>query len=129
MTKTQIETLLRNDRNLERALLGLLARQTVGEQRTSSTVESNGRGFNANHAPFLTSVAMWVKGGRRITLRQARAARPLVAHYWRQVGEILAPPPPAPRVIHLVVVEGNDMSHMMRQYDRFQPFPGITQHH
>ena len=126
MDKSTIQTfLMSNNRAVEAALLGLLARQTVGEQRTSSTIESNGRGFNTNHAEFGTSLAMWVKSGRRLTSRQLAAARPIVCYYWRQVAEMssvlrLFPRPPIVR--HKVSGE-HELCALLFLLDRFQ---GLT---
>ena len=88
MNKLYVLSLLSDPTNVERALLGLLARQTASEQRTSTTTESNGRGFNYQDAPFGTSLAKWVKAGRQLTPRQLVAGRKLCAYYWRQVAEM-----------------------------------------
>lgn len=123
MNKAQVTALLsRNVRAIELALLGLLARQTPGEQITGHTVEANGRGFRRDDAPFGTSLAMWVKSGKRLTPRQRSAAIPLCAYYWRQVGtmpEVVALVAPPLRVTH---IWGTDLSHMLRQFDKFQQF-------
>lgn len=128
MNKSTVLALLANDRNVERALQGLLARQTQAEQHTSSTIESNGRGFNYRDAEFGTSLANQVNKGWRLTSRQVAAGRKLCSFYWRQVGEILTPPAPKVRVIPTLVIQGRDMSYLLARYDRFQPYPGITQH-
>jgi hypothetical protein len=131
MNKTQVVALLMsNPRAVELALLGLLSRQTSTEQHTSTTIESNGRGFNYRHANFGTSLAKWVKEGRRLTSRQLSAARPIVCHYWRQVRtmpEVVAlVPPPAPKTYRLYGEE--ELCVAITQWDRFQQFPGVTQH-
>jgi hypothetical protein len=123
MNKSQVTALLsRNNRAIELALLGLLARQTVGERHTGHTTESNGRGFCREDAPYGTALAKWVKSGKRLTPRQRLAAIPFCAYYWRQVGtmpEVVALVAPPLRMTH---IWGTDMSHMMRQFDRFQQF-------
>ena len=123
MNKSQVSALLAsNNRAIELALLGLLARQTVGEQITGHTSEVNGRGFNRDDAPFGTSLANWVKGGKKLTSRQRSAAIKLCAYYWRQVGqmpEVVACLAPKPRVTH---IWGDNMSHLIAQFDRFQQF-------
>jgi hypothetical protein len=124
MTKTEVRALLsRSERAVEAALLGLLARQTVGEQVTGHTSEANGRGFNRDDAPFGTSLAMWVKSGKCLTPRQLKAAVPLCTWYWRQVGQMaevrrFLPRPP----IKVTVIQGDDLSYMLRQFDKFQQF-------
>ena len=123
MTKAEVFALLsRNERAIELALLGLLARQTVGEQITGHTSELNGRGFNREDGPFGTSLAMWVKSGKRLTPRQKSAAVKLCSYYWRQVGtmpEVLRLVRPAAKPTH---IWGTDMSHMLAQFDKFQQF-------
>jgi hypothetical protein len=129
MNKTQIKALLMsNDRAVERAIVALYHRQTVGEQRTSSTTESNGRGFNAFHAERGTYWAKWVISGRRLTGRHLVSAREVACYYARQLAE-MSEAPASPRRLPAQVVYGQDMSHLLRQYDRFQVFPGLTQHH
>lgn len=131
MNKTQVQSLLMsNNRAVELALLGLLSRQTSTEQHTSTTIESNGRGFNYRHAEFGTSLAKWVQSGRRLTSRQLSAARPMVCHYWRQVRtmpEVVALV--APPALKTYRVYGEDeLCVAITHWDRFQPFPGLTQH-
>lgn len=123
MNKTQVQSLLMsNNRAVELALLGLLARQTSTEQHTSTTIESNGRGFNYRHAEFGTSLAKWVQSGRRLTSRQLTAARPMVCHYWRQVAQMSEVTRLVRQPIKVTVIEGTDLSYMLRQFDKFQQF-------
>jgi hypothetical protein len=123
MNKSQVSALLAsNDRAIEAALLGLLARQTPGERNAHITVESNGRGFNKNHAEFGTSLAMWVKRGSRLTSRQRVAAIKLCTFYWRQVGQmtsVIACLPQPPRVEHRVSGE-HELCALLGRLDRFQ---------
>ena len=126
MNKVQVAALLAsNPRAIEAAILGLYARQTVGEQHTSSTIESNGRGFNYMDAEYGTYLAKWLQSGRHLTGSHLVRARRMATFYWRQVGEMSQvlrfAPTPAPKVrpIHIV---GNDMSHLLAVYDRFQQF-------
>lgn len=130
MNKSQVTALLMsNERAIEAALLGLLARQTMGEQVTGHTSELNGRGFNRDDAPFGTSLAEWVKRGKRLTPRQRKAAVPLCAYYWRQVGTM----PEVLRQARLAATKEyklysqDEMCVAIAQWDRFQPFPGVTQ--
>lgn len=129
MNKTQVIALLMsNDRAVEKAIVALYHRQTVDEQHTSSTVHPNGRGFNAFHAERGTYWAKWVISGRRLTGRHLVGAREMACYYARQLAE-LSVTRAVPRTINVKVVYGQDMSHLLRQHDRFQVFPGITQHH
>lgn len=127
MNKTQIIALLMsNDRAVERAIVALYHRQTVGEQRTSSTVESNGRGFNAFHAERGTYWAKWVIGGRRLTGRHLAAARTMACYYARQLSELSVQPACPPTKTYKVVDQSGLMSALVR-LDRFQEYPGVTQ--
>jgi hypothetical protein len=123
MNKSQVSALLAsNPRAIELALLGLLARQTPGERNAHTTVESNGRGFNKNHAEFGTSLAMWVKRGSRLTPRQQVAAVKLCSFYWRQVGqmpEVRALVTPQPLKVEGIYTEGGMVSYI-RDLDPFQ---------
>ncbi len=127
MNKTQIIALLMsNDRAVERAIVALYHRQTVGEQRTSSTVESNGRGFNAFHAERGTYWAKWVIGGRRLTGRHLAAARTMACYYARQLAELSVQPACPPTKTYKVGGQEELMSALVR-LDRFQSYPGVTQ--
>jgi hypothetical protein len=131
MTKSQITALLAsNNRAIELSILGLYARQTVGEQRTSSTVESNGRGFNYRDAEYGTYLAKWLQSGRHLTGSHLSRARRMAAFYWRQVSEmsevVRLIPPPAPKTYKLYGEE--ELCVAITQWDRFQQFPGVTQY-
>ncbi len=132
MTKAQVIALLAsNNRAVERALVALYHRQTVDEQRTSTTKESNGVGFNARDAEYATYLAKWVISGRHLTGRHLEAGRRIATFYARQLAEMSqtrATPRPRPAMVG-VLITGSDMSHLLRQHDRFQVFPGITHRH
>lgn len=126
MNKVIIQALLAsNNRAVEAAILGLYARQTVGEQHTATTTESNGRGFNYNDADYGSYLAKWLQSGRHLTGSHLSRARRMASFYWRQVSEmsqvIRHLPPPPPRV-RPVVIFHHDMSFLLAQYDRFQQF-------
>jgi hypothetical protein len=129
MTKSQIISLLAsNNRAVERALVALYHRQTVDEQRTSTTKESNGVGFNARDAEYATYLAKWVISGRHLTGRHLEAGRRIATFYARQLAEMSetrATPRPQRSPVG-VLITGSDMSHLLRQHDRFQVFPGLT---
>ena len=131
MNKAQIISLLMsNDRAVERAMVALFQRQTVGEQRTSSTTESNGRGFNAFHAERGTYWAKWVMSGRRLTGKHLVGARKMACHYARQLSELSQQPAvPPTRTYRFPTVEA-----MWDALGRLDPFvtaegayPGVTQ--
>lgn len=127
MNKSQIRTLLlSNDRAVERAMVVLFQRQTVDEQRTSSTQHSNGRGFNAFHAKSGTYYAKWVLSGRRLTGRHLVAAREMACHYARQLAELSVQPASPPTATYKVGDQEGMMSALVR-LDRFQSYPGVTQ--
>jgi hypothetical protein len=84
------DLLLTNDVAVGRAMVALYKRQTEGEQRTSTTVESNGKGFSAFHAKNGTYYAKWVKSGRVLTGKHLVAARKMALHYVRQLSSIAA---------------------------------------
>jgi hypothetical protein len=126
MNKTTIHSLLMsNNHAVELVILGLYARQTVGEQHTSTTIESNGRGFNYHHAEYGTYLAKWLQSGRHLTGSHLVRARRMSCFYWRQVSEmsqvIRLLPPPAPPA-RPVVIRHHDMLFLLAQYDRFQQF-------
>ena len=82
--------LMTNDQAVGRAMVALYMRQTVGEQRTSTTTESNGMGFSAFHAKNGTYYAKWVQSGRMLTGRHLDSARKMALHYVRQLSTIAA---------------------------------------
>lgn len=122
MNKSTIQSFLAsNNHAIEVAMVGLLARQTVGEQNTSTTIESNGRGFNYTDAEYGTYLAKWVKSGRHLTGRHLVAARRMTCFYWRQVSEMssvlrLFPLPPTV----VINVDGDTM--MSDMLGTFCPF-------
>lgn len=87
--RDEIVTLLqKSDETLARAVLVLYARQTADEKCKSTTVEHNGRGFNAKDAGFLSSIARALpRYGNRLTYKQAVIVRKMVPKYWRQLLE------------------------------------------
>lgn len=89
-----IESMENNQRFLELAILKIYSYQTADEQESDSTTESNGRGFNAFHAEFGSSLARWIeKGvkdygkreGETLTVGQAKAARKMMKRYAGQI--------------------------------------------
>src|SRR5574337_1345737 len=89
MNRDQIKSLLlSSDRAVERAMVALLERQTVGEQDTSTTQHLNGVGFSAFHAKSGSDYAKWVKSGRRLTGPYLAKARKMAVHYVGQLEAI-----------------------------------------
>lgn len=90
-SREQVKSLLNTDANVAIAILGLYARQTADEQESADTVHQNGRGFNFQDAPFLTSIAQALPRWRnRMTPKQLAAARKMLPKYHRQLREIFA---------------------------------------
>lgn len=94
--KNYVENLIQtNERAIERALLALLERQTDDEINSEQTVHSNSRGFNGRDATFLTSLALRVKRGYKLSERQIAAVRAksakgysVLSKYHRQLREV-----------------------------------------
>lgn len=91
MTQDEIkQLLLTNDHAVERAILALYDRQTASEQAGGTTVESNGRGFNAFDAHNGTYFAQWLRKreGNRLTGNFLVRARKMCLKYTKQLAEI-----------------------------------------
>ena len=126
MNRQQIKSLLlSSDTAVERAMVALYNRQTAGEQHTSSTHVTNGRGFSAFHAKKGTYYAKWVKGGRQLTSYHLANARKMACHYLAQLedsGVFAAPVAPVVRCVvevHSVRSE-RAMCDTLRSVDPFQ---------
>jgi hypothetical protein len=85
---TVLALLASSDLAVERGIVALYRRQTVGEQHTSSTTDSNGRGFNYHHAERGSYWARWVISGRRLTGTHLAGARQMCRYYVRQLVEM-----------------------------------------
>lgn len=128
MNKTTIQFLLAsNNHAVEAAILGLYARQTVGEQTTSTTIESNGRGFNYTDAEYGTYLAKWLQSGRHLTGSHLSRARRMANFYWRQVAEMstVIRHLPQPPIVRHHVSGQYELCALLARLDRFQPFPGV----
>ena len=73
---------------LERGILATYRYQTVEEQDTKQTKESNKVGFNGADAPFLSSLAEWLQSGRHLTEKQMYVARRKMFKYAGQLERI-----------------------------------------
>ncbi len=88
-TRDSIIHLLRtNDRAVERAILAIYARQTADEQRSETTREQNGMGFNGFDAKPGSYYARWVQSGKRLTGSYLEKARQMSIRYVGQLVEI-----------------------------------------
>lgn len=88
-TREQIDDILGgSDRAVERAIVRLYERQTSEEQASSSTLDSNARGFDAFSAKRGTYYARWVLSGRSLTGRHLDTARKIARKHSRQLVEI-----------------------------------------
>lgn len=90
-TKKQLVSMMREQLSrrdvLQRAILRIYENQTKDEQALGTVNHSNGIGFTASDAPFLTSLAEWLNKGRTLTDRQAEFAEPKMKKYARQLVE------------------------------------------
>lgn len=85
-----LSLLATDDQAVVRAIKGLAARQTDAERAIGATKESNGRGFNAHDAPFLTDIARKLPlYNDRMTPKQLFRARQMLRKYTRQLLEII----------------------------------------
>ena len=87
--KEYLQNLIRtNDRALYKAILLIDARQTDMEKAMGATIEHNKRGFGASHAPFLTSMALRIRGGVELTPQMKAISRNMMVHYWKQLYDL-----------------------------------------
>ncbi len=89
-TKEDILALIStNKKAVVNAIKGLYARQTADERSDKTTRVSNGRGFNAKDARFLSDIAVKLpRYNDNMTDRQLYVARKMLRKYWRQLLEI-----------------------------------------
>lgn len=84
--KDYIQYLIRtNDKALYRAILLIDSEQTNLEKALGVTFESNKRGFGAYDAPFLTNMALRIRGGAGLTPQMKAISRNMMVHYWKQL--------------------------------------------
>jgi len=87
--KENIQHLLAtNDRAVERALVQIYYRQTDDEKNVHMTKHSNGVGFTAFDAEFLTELAQKCIKYNGLTEKQLAVARKKMTKYWKQLLEI-----------------------------------------
>jgi len=72
-----------------RAALRICQQQTDEEQNTRATLESNGVGFTAFDAEFVTSVVQQHLEGKRLTKKQSDALRRIMPKYAGQLYRIV----------------------------------------
>jgi hypothetical protein len=101
MNKSEVIALLmRSNVAVETAMLALQACQTADEQRSATTKESNGMGWNAREASFAQSLCTQIERstcpvGRRLSARQVECARKMCKGHAGQLvklGTFLAKP-------------------------------------
>lgn len=155
MNKSEVSAILARDPfATTRAILLLWSYQTPHERQALTTVERNGKGFNVTHGKGAKArqIAYWVRWVlalppnvsadrmsaavaqylrsdprryRCLTGTYLADAREVAAFYWQQ----LAAAAESRKALKVDVEHrGSDMSHLMRQFDRFQVYPGIAQH-
>lgn len=91
MTQDEIKAKVANEaRWCERAILAIYARQTADEQESYTTTHHNGVGFSACDAEIMTSFALQLRKGRRLSAKQLTIAQKRMPHYARQLNEIAA---------------------------------------
>lgn len=89
-SKEQIVNQLRNDITtkrsvLEHAILRIYQSQTRSEQNAKATTHYNGVGFTGADAPFMSSLAERLQGGRHLSEKQAYVAIRRMGKYARQI--------------------------------------------
>ena len=90
-TVEEIREKITNPKNADWLLRGLLAiwrYQTGREQATQQTKDSNGVGFNAYDAEFLSSMAEKVSCNERLSLYEIRCVRRAMRKYAGQLARI-----------------------------------------
>lgn len=72
----------------ERAVVAIFNRQTSDEQYRGTTVERNFVGFNGCDAEIMSSFALWIIRGRRLTPKQLALAQKKIRKYAGQLVSI-----------------------------------------
>lgn len=126
MNRTQVrQLLLSNTRAVERAILALYHCQTLDEQQSSTTRESNGRGFNAADAEVGSYIARWLLSGRHLSGSWIGKARAIALRYAGQLARMsqtpaVHPTPRTPQQVVVVIRSEADMVDALSYLDRFQ---------
>lgn len=85
-TKEDIKEKLSTDEKwIIEALKLLYSYQTREERQEDSTNEQNGKGFNYEDAPILSSYAGWVLTGRSLPPIKLDEAKKRLPKYWKQI--------------------------------------------
>lgn len=88
-TKDEIRKLLEtNDKMVVRSLLKLYQRQEIDEINSKETIHSNGIGFNAYDAPYLTAIAKYYLKTNRIYISDLKRVRKKLIKYSGQLTKI-----------------------------------------
>lgn len=88
-SKELIQALLRdNPKALARGVVAIYKRQTASEQESGSTKEDNGMGFTGVDAFILSSFAVQILRGWKLSEKQAAIALKKMPKYWKQLIEV-----------------------------------------
>ena len=88
-TKESIQSLLaKSDKAVIRAMLAIQSFQTLSEQSSHTTKDSNGVGWSAFDAPFMGDMIVAFRRYGRLTPKQMAVTRNKVMRYHRQLVEI-----------------------------------------
>ena len=85
-TKNFIKHLIdTNEMVVYKALKRLYSFQTLEEQAGEETVISNGKGFNAYDAKYLSGLTTWILSGKKLSQNQLKEARKRLTKYSEQL--------------------------------------------
>lgn len=82
------ELLKTNDKALYRSILIIYELQTDEEKYKGETTEHNNIGFGGVDAEFMTSLAIQIKRGQRLSEKQKAIARNKMKKYWKQLMKV-----------------------------------------
>lgn len=82
------DLLAKNDKAVVRAVVAIYRRQTLDEQVSQLTKESNYQGFCANDATIMTMYAQQILKYGGLSQQQLKIARDRMMRYSRQLAEI-----------------------------------------
>jgi hypothetical protein len=86
MDKSKIAQMIAVDnRWLFRAIIAIYEQQTTSEQDRLTTIERNNAGYNSIDATFMSSLAIQLKEGKTLSMKQVTEARKRVQKYCGQL--------------------------------------------
>jgi hypothetical protein len=77
-----------SNKAVERAIVAIYHRQTLDEQRSETTIHTNGVGFSGADVRTGTYYAKWILSGKRLTGKFLDRARVMAHKYMRQLVDI-----------------------------------------